>query len=118
MNMSNHRFFKWSCEASENYRKNVLQGENEDGYNPMSLYTNFVNSNHEQKCEHILNKITNMLNTAGSFLLKKTGYVKINLELKTQPQWWDSECDQLKLVKFKKLTQYRRTNNNESLVEY
>ena len=59
-----------------------------------------------------------MLHTAGSFLLKETGYVKRNLELKTQPQWWDSECDQLKLLKFKKITQYRRTNNNESLEEY
>ena len=38
-----------------------------------------------------------MLHTAGSFLLKKTGYLKRNLELKTQPQWWVSECDQLKL---------------------
>ena len=56
--------FKWSCEASENYRENLLQGENEDGYNPMSLYTDLVNSNHEQNCEQILNKITNMLHTA------------------------------------------------------
>ena len=84
----------------------------------MLLYTDLVNSNHEQNCEQILNKITNMLHTAGSFLLKKTGYLKRNLELKTQPLWWDSECDQLKLSKFKKLTQYRRTNNNESLEEY
>ena len=59
-----------------------------------------------------------MLHTAESFLLKKSGYVKRNLELKTQPQWWDSECDQLELLKFKKITQYRRTNNNESLEEY
>ena len=110
--------FKWSCEASENYRENVLKGENEDGYNPMSLYTDFVSSNHEQNCEQILNKMTNMLHTAGSFLLKKTGYIKGNLELKTQPQWWDSQYDQLKLLKFEKLTQYRRTNNNESLEEY
>ena len=63
----------------------------------MLIYTDLVNSNHEQNCEQILNKITNMLYTAGNFLLKKTGYVKRNLELKTQPQWSDSECDQLKL---------------------
>ena len=74
--------FKWSCEASENYRKNLLQGENEDGYNPMSLYTDLVNSNHEQNCEQILNKITNMLHTAGSFLLKKTGYLKEKSRIK------------------------------------
>ena len=67
---------KWSCEASENYRENLLQGENEDGYNPMALYTDLVNANHEQSCEQILNKITNMLHIAGSFLLKKTGYEK------------------------------------------
>ena len=78
--------FKWRCEASKNNRENVLQGENEDSYNPMSLYTDLVNSNHEQNCEQILNKITNMLHKAGSFLLKKPGYIKRNLELKTQPQ--------------------------------
>ena len=109
---------KWSCEASENYRENLLQGENEDGYNPMSLYTDLVNSNHEQSCEQFLNKITNMLHTAGSFLLKKTGYIKRNLELKTQPQWLDSQCDQLKLLKFEKLTQYRHTNSKKSLEKY
>ena len=84
----------------------------------MSLYADLVNSNHEQNCEQILNKITNMLHTAGSFLLMKTMYIKRNLELKTRPQWWDSQCDQLKLLKFEKLTEYRRTNNNKSLEEY
>ena len=45
--------FKWSCKASENYRKNVLQGENEDDYNPMSLYTDLVISNHEQNNKYV-----------------------------------------------------------------
>ena len=75
--MNNHEqspTFKWSCEASENYRGNLLQGENEDGYNPMSLYTDLVNSNHEQNCEQILNKIPNMLHKEHK--KKKTGHVE------------------------------------------
>ena len=64
----------------------------------MSLYTHPINSNHEQTCEQSSNQITNMWHTAGSLLLKTSGSVKINLETETQPQW-DSECDQLKLVK-------------------
>ena len=82
----------------------------------MSLYTDLVNLNLEQNCEQVSNKITNMLHTAGIFLLKKTGYIKRNLELKTQPQWWYS--DQLKLLIFEKFTHYRRANNNASLEVY
>ena len=48
--------FKWSCEASKNYRENLLQDENEDGYKPMSFYTDLDNSNHEQSCEQIKKK--------------------------------------------------------------
>ena len=65
----------------------------------MSLYSDLIKSNHEQNCEQILNQISKMLHTAGGFLFKKTGYVKRNLELKTQPKWWDIKCDQMEMLK-------------------
>jgi len=37
---------------------------------------------------------------------------------KTQPKWWDSECEQMKREKYKKLDVFRLTNDQHALEEY
>ena len=62
-----------------------------------------------------IHKIVNMFQTAASRMKIKPSVKHTN---HIQPDWWDSDCDDLKKLKLHKLKLFRLYNTHTSLHEY
>ena len=111
-----------SIRACENDTKYVFNIETIEQYR-WSLSLLFT----EEKLQHMYDKIANYSIDANEILKEVIDCLKLSssdclqrrkFTKRNQPKWFDGECKALKTEKYKRLKQFRRSQNDENLEQY